>query len=106
MGKYEGDALVIETVGLKPGWIDPTHPHSDALRLVERYRRVDHQTIELKFTVDDPKVRPLKSAADVDEALAQPGTTLIVVNSICGCAAGSARPGITSFSFSVATGAR
>ena len=40
-------------------------------------------------------VRPLKSAADVDEALAQSGTTLIVVNSICGCAAGSARPGIT-----------
>jgi len=40
-------------------------------------------------------IRPLKSAADVDEALAQSGTTLIVVNSICGCAAGSARPGIT-----------
>ena len=40
-------------------------------------------------------VRPLKNAADVDEALAQSGTTLIVVNSICGCAAGSARPGIT-----------
>jgi len=40
-------------------------------------------------------VRPLKSAADVDEALARSGTTLIVVNSICGCAAGSARPGIT-----------
>ena len=40
-------------------------------------------------------VTPLKSAAEVDEALAQPGTTLIVVNSICGCAAGGARPGVT-----------
>ncbi|MBI3895906.1 MAG: BrxA/BrxB family bacilliredoxin [Acidobacteria bacterium] len=40
-------------------------------------------------------VMPLRTAADVDAALAKPGTTLIVVNSICGCAAGSARPGIT-----------
>jgi putative YphP/YqiW family bacilliredoxin len=40
-------------------------------------------------------VMPLGTAADVDAVLAQPGTTLIVVNSVCGCAAGSARPGIT-----------
>jgi len=40
-------------------------------------------------------VTPLKTAADVDAAVAQPGTTLVVVNSVCGCAAGSARPGIT-----------
>jgi putative YphP/YqiW family bacilliredoxin len=30
----------------------------------------------------------------VDEAVQRPGTTLIVVNSVCGCAAGKARPGI------------
>ncbi|OFW02084.1 MAG: hypothetical protein A3G20_08075 [Acidobacteria bacterium RIFCSPLOWO2_12_FULL_59_11] len=40
-------------------------------------------------------VTPLRTAADVDAALANPGTTLIVVNSICGCAAGGARPGVT-----------
>ena len=40
-------------------------------------------------------VTPLKTVADVDGALENPGTTLIVVNSICGCAAGSARPGVT-----------
>jgi bacilliredoxin len=40
-------------------------------------------------------VTPLKSAADVDAVLARPGTTLIVVNSVCGCAAGGARPGVT-----------
>ena len=40
-------------------------------------------------------VRPLKSAADVDAVLTEPGTALIVVNSICGCAAGGARPGVT-----------
>jgi putative YphP/YqiW family bacilliredoxin len=30
----------------------------------------------------------------VDEAVAKPGTTMVVVNSVCGCAAGKARPGI------------
>jgi len=35
-----------------------------------------------------------KTAADVDTALALPGTTLLVVNSICGCAAGKMRPGV------------
>jgi len=36
----------------------------------------------------------LKSGADVDRVLTQPGTVLVVVNSVCGCAAGKARPGI------------
>ncbi len=35
-----------------------------------------------------------RSAEDVDAALAQPGTTMLVVNSICGCAAGKMRPGV------------
>jgi len=35
-----------------------------------------------------------RSSADVDEALAKPGTTMLVVNSICGCAAGKMRPGV------------
>ena len=40
-------------------------------------------------------VTPLQTADDVDAALANPGTTLVFVNSVCGCAAGSARPGLT-----------
>ena len=40
-------------------------------------------------------VDPVQSAEDVDTALAASGTTLMVVNSVCGCAAGSARPGVT-----------
>ena len=39
-------------------------------------------------------VRELRTAADVDAAVAAPGVTMIVVNSICGCAAGKARPGV------------
>jgi len=36
----------------------------------------------------------LYTAEDVDTALAKEGTTLVVVNSVCGCAAGTARPGV------------
>ena len=35
----------------------------------------------------------LLTPAAVDEALKAPGTTLVVINSVCGCSAGSARPG-------------
>lgn len=36
----------------------------------------------------------LMSPEQVDEALSRPGTTLLVVNSVCGCAAAGARPGV------------
>ncbi len=40
--------------------------------------------------------RELRTAPEVDSALGQPkGTVLVVVNSICGCAAGRARPAVT-----------
>jgi putative YphP/YqiW family bacilliredoxin len=39
-------------------------------------------------------VQELRTAAEVDKALTQRGTVMVVVNSICGCAAGKARPGI------------
>ena len=37
--------------------------------------------------------KELLSAQDVDSALAQEGTALVLVNSVCGCAAANARPG-------------
>ena len=39
-------------------------------------------------------INETRTAADVDAVLSQPGTTLLVVNSICGCAAGKMRPGV------------
>ena len=39
-------------------------------------------------------IKEARTAEAVDEALAKPGTTLLVVNSICGCAAGKMRPGV------------
>ena len=39
-------------------------------------------------------VAEARTAADVDQAVSQPGTTMLVVNSVCGCAAGKMRPGV------------
>jgi len=39
-------------------------------------------------------IKETRTAAEVDAALAEPGTTLLIVNSICGCAAGKMRPGV------------
>jgi putative YphP/YqiW family bacilliredoxin len=39
-------------------------------------------------------IEETRTAEDVDAVLAKPGTTLLVVNSICGCAAGKMRPGV------------
>jgi putative YphP/YqiW family bacilliredoxin len=38
--------------------------------------------------------RECRTAADVDEVVKSPGVVMMVVNSVCGCAAGKARPGI------------
>ena len=39
-------------------------------------------------------IKEARTAEEVDAALKNPGTTLLVVNSICGCAAGKMRPGV------------
>jgi len=57
IGSWDGDTFVVDTVGIKDRtWIDRMgHPHSDALHLVERFRRVSYNTLELELTIDDPK---------------------------------------------------
>ena len=39
-------------------------------------------------------VQELRTAAEVDRAVTAPGTTMIIVNSVCGCAAGRMRPAV------------
>ena len=39
-------------------------------------------------------VQETRTPADVDAAIKSPGTVMVIVNSVCGCAAGRARPGI------------
>ena len=56
VGKWEGDTLVVDTVGFNDqGWVDLTgHPHTDKLHVTERYRRKDVGHLELEVTIDDP----------------------------------------------------
>jgi hypothetical protein len=57
IGKWDGDTLVVDTVSLDDrAWLDYQGlPHSDQLHVIERYRRVDHDTLQLDLTIDDPK---------------------------------------------------
>ena len=58
IGKWEGDTLVIDVIGFNDKtWLDRAgHPHSDALHVTERMRRVSHDTINDEITIADPKV--------------------------------------------------
>ena len=57
VGKWEGDTLVVNTIGInEKTWLDDGgHPHSDALRVIERFRRPDFGHMQVQVTVDDPK---------------------------------------------------
>ena len=67
VGRWEGDTFVIESNGFDArSWIERTPardrlpggglPHSDQMRVVERYMRVDYGTLEAELTVMDPQV--------------------------------------------------
>jgi hypothetical protein len=57
VGKWEGDTLVVESIGFNDQtWLDGMgHPHSDAMRLTERYRRRDVGHMDIEVVIDDPK---------------------------------------------------
>jgi len=60
VGRWEGDVFVVDTRNFTDNtWIwaeGRVSPHSDQLRIVERYRRVDANTLEIEATVEDPEV--------------------------------------------------
>jgi len=57
IGWYEGDTLVVDTIGLNDKtWIDRGGlPHSDQLHVIERIRRPSSDALEINITIDDPK---------------------------------------------------
>jgi hypothetical protein len=57
IGHWDGDTLVVDTIGFNDKtWLDRVgHPHSDALHLIERLRRTDHDTLVDDITIDDSK---------------------------------------------------
>jgi len=57
IGWYEnGDTLVVDTVGLNDKvWLDEAaHPQTEQMHMIERYKRVDKDTLRLDLTFDDP----------------------------------------------------
>ena len=58
IGRWEGDTFIVETAGFKDGgWLDTLkgRPHSDALHVTERFRRIDFGHMDLTITINDPK---------------------------------------------------
>jgi hypothetical protein len=60
VGRWEGDTFVVDKANFTDDtWISAEGRvsfHSDALHIVERYRRVDAKTLEIEATLEDPKV--------------------------------------------------
>ncbi|HEX6997854.1 MAG TPA: hypothetical protein VF322_06895 [Gammaproteobacteria bacterium] len=56
IGWWEGDTLVIDTVGYNEGfWMDRRGlPHTEQMHTVERFTRIDSETIDYEITVHDP----------------------------------------------------
>ncbi len=56
IGHWEGDSFVVDTTGFNENsWIEAEgFPHTDKLRLVERFTRLDSNTLKYEVTVDDP----------------------------------------------------
>jgi len=58
VGRYEGDTLVVDTIGLSnKTFVDPYRtPHSEKLHVVERFKLADGgKTLEVVMTVEDPE---------------------------------------------------
>src|SRR5581483_3634672 len=56
VGRWEGDTLVVDVVGLNDRtWLDAAgHPHTEQLHVIERYTRLDRDTLHYEATIDDP----------------------------------------------------
>ncbi|MGA2713641.1 MAG: hypothetical protein ABSG41_11095 [Bryobacteraceae bacterium] len=79
VGHWEGDTLVVETIGTNgKTWIDTAeHPHSDALTVVERFDRIDYSHIRHQITITDTKffTKPMTNTAIM--SLMKPGDELL-----------------------------
>src|SRR5688572_1044209 len=82
-GRWDGDALVVETVGFNDQtWLDGTgHPHSDGMRLIERFVRRSIGRMDIEITIEDPSTytRPVRY---VQPQELMPGAELIEY--VCG----------------------
>ena len=56
-GHWDGDTFVVETMGFNDkSWLDKSgHPRTEALRTIERFRRIDFGRMDVEVTIDGPK---------------------------------------------------
>jgi hypothetical protein len=78
VGRWDGDTLVVESFGFNDRtWLDHDgHPHTEALRMTERYRRRDFGNLDLDVTLSDPAVYSKPWTVSVRAELA-PDTEMI-----------------------------
>ena len=78
VARWEGDTFIVETSGYNDKtWLDFTgHPHSEALRMTERFRRTDFGHMKVAITFEDPKAYTKPWTIDVDVNLV-PDTELL-----------------------------
>jgi len=95
VGRWEGDTLVVESnnfkgvdpvrvKGAEPtifhgvGWLDHRgSPYTEALKVTERFRRVNYGNLDIEFTVDDPKAYTRPFTVVVTQQIVPDGSELI-----------------------------
>jgi hypothetical protein len=82
IGRWEGDTLIVDAAGFNDEtWLDSGgHPHSDALRIHERFHRRDFGHMDVSITIDDPKMYTRPFTIKVTELLL-PDTDIL--ESVC-----------------------
>jgi hypothetical protein len=78
VGHWDGDTLVVDTAGFNDtSWLDVEgHPHTEALRITERFHRRDFGHMDLDVTIDDPKAFTRPFSLKIPKTLA-PDTELL-----------------------------
>jgi hypothetical protein len=79
IGRWEGDTFLVESAGFKEGsWLDNDgHPHTEALRTTERFRRLNFGTMEVDVTIDDPMAYTRPWKAETMRLALQPDTEML-----------------------------
>jgi hypothetical protein len=98
IGWWEGDTLVIDTVGYNDKfWFDRRgRPHTEQLHTIERWTRVDYSTLTNQVTIDDPGAYSKPFTLKFTARLSKPGDELMeyvcLENDQFGLAGGYANP--------------
>jgi hypothetical protein len=79
IGRWDGNTLVVDTVGFNDKfWFDfKGHPHTERLHIVERYTRKDAKTLVNQITIDDPGAYSRPFTITFTAELAPPGDELM-----------------------------